>query len=461
MGYEMAQVTAEGSVLWPILAGLLIIITNGFFVCVEFALVTVRRGHIEGLAGAGNGRARRVARLLQDPDRAIAATQVGITVSSILLGIVAEEPLQHVLGPAFESAFAVVRIPAQWATLLATVLVLLLLSFFHMVLGEQTPKTVALRYPNESALATSRLMSIFSGFAAPLVWAVDHSTDLTLRLLRIGGQTASHGIHTVEELKEVVRESHDEGVLPFSDEGMLVRAIEFGGRYVREAMVPRPDIVGIEMSERLRDLLEIFRHSRHSRFPVYEQDLDNIIGVVAIKDVLMLMADDSSAVDRSLRDLELIHPVMSVPDSRRIGHLFDEMRGERMQMAIVLDEFGGTAGLVTLEELVEEVVGRVTDDWVDESPVFSLLEGNIFEIDAQSRVDEVNDALQLVLPESPDYETVAGFLLFLIRRIPRAGEVIHYHGLRFTIQEMSGLKIERVLVEKVAAAGENDSESGQ
>lgn len=441
--------TASSTILWPILAGLLIILANAFFVTVEFAIVTVRRGQVERLADEGDADARRVARLLQDPDWAIAGSQLGITVASILLGIVAEEPLKHLLEPGLIRAFARVPWLGGLATGLATVIVLLLLSFFHMVLGEQTPKTIALRYPTRAALIIARPMLFFARLAAPLVWLVDHSTALVLKLLGVGGQTGGHGVYTVEELKEVVRESQAEGMISGGDEKMVLRAMDFSSRFVRETMIPRPDIVALEKDAPLAELLQTFKTSRHSRFPVYDDDLDNIVGTVTMKEVVARLVDDPSAAQRSLAELGVIRPALVVPESRRIGDLFNEMRRTRQHMAVVIDEFGGTAGLVTTEELAEEVVGRLTDEWVTEEPAVAPLASGAYEIDAQTQINEVNEALGLDLPTSPDYETLAGFLLFQIRRIPKTGETFTCEGLRFTVTQMQGPKIERVRVERV------------
>jgi len=436
-------------ILWPLVGAALIILANAFFVTVEFAIVTVRKGQMERLAEKGDTSAHLTVRMLQDPDRAIAGSQVGITVASILLGIVAEEPLRALLTPVLTSLFAFTPILANVAAILAPLIILLLLSFFHMVLGEQAPKTIALRYPVQSALFVAGPMTMFARITAPLVWLVDQSTALVLRLLGVGGQTGGHGIHTIEELREVVRESHEEGVILYGDEKMLLRAMEFGGRFVREAMIPRTDIVAVDRDATVRELLQVFKISRHSRFPVYEADLDNICGVVTMKELLPKLVDDPALLDSPLADLDVIQPAFVVPDSRRIGDLFNEMRRESKHMAIVLDEFGGTAGMVTSEELAEEVVGRLTDEWVAEQPSVSSMGGGAFEIDAGSRINEVNEALGLDLPTSSDYETIAGFILFQIRRIPKPGEAIAYENLRLTITQMAGPKIERVRVERV------------
>ena len=435
--------------IWlPIIAALLIVLANAFFVIFEFAIVTVRRGQMERLADEGNPAAGQILAMLRDPDWAIAGSQVGITMASILLGVVAEEPLQRLLAPLLAQTLGRVPLLAGLSTVLATVLILLILSFFHMVLGEQTPKTIALRYPVQSALLVARPMTLFARIASPLFWLVDQSTGLALKVLGVGGQTGGHGIHTVEELREVVRESHEEGVIPYGDQQMLMRAMAFGGRFVREAMIPRTDIVAAAKSDTVGDLLRIFRDSRHSRFPIYENDLDHICGIVTMKEVLARAVDDPGIVNRSLAEVGVIQPAFVVPESRRIGPLFNEMRRDRVHMAVVIDEFGGTAGLITAEELAEEVVGSLTDEWVTEPPAVAPMGGGAFEIDAQTRIDEVNEALQLALPTSADYETLAGFLLFQIRRIPKHGEVIAYEDLRFTVLKMTGPKIERLRVER-------------
>jgi CBS domain containing-hemolysin-like protein len=444
----------QSGIWWPILGGLLIILTNAFFVAVEFAIVTVRRGQIERLAEEGNSSARQVSRLLRDPDRAIAGSQLGITLASILLGIVAEEPLSELLSPVLGALFTAVHLPPAIATALGAIFVLLLLSFLHMVLGEQTPKTIALRFPVKSALFIAAPMTIFARVSSPLVWLVDKSTALVLKLLGIGGQTA-HGIHTVQELKDVVIESTHGGVIEPDEQQMLVRALDFGDRLVREAMIPRPDIVAVEKDGTLGELLQTFRHSRHSRFPVYDDDLDHIVGVLTMKEVLAIMIDDPATVNRSLAELNVVQPVLVIPETRRIGDLFNEMRRDRQHMAIVIDEYGGTAGLVTTEELAEEVVGRLTDEWVNERPAVETLKEDVYDIDAQTRVDEVNEALELDLPTAGDYETVAGFLLFQWRHIPKLGESLtfdapgHHYTVKFTVTKMAGPKIERVRVERV------------
>ncbi len=307
----------QSNLLWPIVGGVLIILANAFFVTVEFAIVTVRRGQMERLADEGNAAARQVTRLLADTDWAIAGSQLGITVASILLGVVAEEPLNELLSPFLTRAFGAVAIPPAVSAALATILALLLLSFLHMVIGEQTPKTIALRYPTQAALFIAAPMTVFARLATPLVWLVDRSTGGVLRLLGIRGETGGHGIHNVQELKDVVVESGYGGVIQPGEQQMLVRALEFGERYVREAMIPRTDMVAVEKDSTLGELLRTFSQERHSRFPVYDDDLDHIVGVLTMKEVLPVLIEDPSAVRRTLADLDVIRPALVVPETRQ------------------------------------------------------------------------------------------------------------------------------------------------
>ena len=387
-------------ILWPLVGMALIILANAFFVTVEFAIVTVRKGQMERLADQGDASARLTVRMLQDPDRAIAGSQLGITVASILLGIVAEEPLRASAGSCIDIAF---RIHARSGQCCG-----------HPGAADHPLAVVILPHGVGRASAEDHRAALSRAKRTLRRWAdggvcpnrraarlAGRPVDgLVLRLLGVGGQTGGHGVYTVEELKEVVRESQQEGVIPYSDEKMLLRAMEFGGRFVREAMIPRTDIVAVDRDATVRELLQVFKTSRHSRFPVYEADLDNICGVVTMKELLPKLVDDPALLDSPLADLDVIQPAFVVPESRRIGDLFNEMRRESKHMAIVLDEFGGTAGMVTSEELAEEVVGRLTDEWVAEQPSVASVGGGAFEIDASSRVNEVNEALGLDLPTS-------------------------------------------------------------
>ncbi|HEY63894.1 MAG TPA: HlyC/CorC family transporter [Caldilineae bacterium] len=431
-------------VLPRLLAVAALIAANGFFVMVEFALVTSRRARIDHLVARGQRSARLVQHMMDHTDAYIAAAQLGITMASLALGWVGDITIATLIEPPLE---ALIGRWSEAATItIGTAISFTLVTSLHIVLGEQAPKILAIRYPEQTALWVAPPLMAFYRIFWPFIWILDQSTALVLRLFGVRGVTSQHGVYTVEELKFLVKESQERGLLGEEEEEMLVRVFEFNDRYVREVMIPRTEIIAIERSATLDELLSLFAHYQHSRFPVYEGDLDHIVGVVSIKDVLTLLSQRDVPRSKSIEALGLIRPVLTVPESRRVGDLFQEMRRSRTQMAVVIDEFGGTAGLITLEGLAEEIIGRMSDEWVEEEPEVEAIDKDTFEVDAMLRIDEVNAELGLRLPESPDYETLAGFLLYQLRHIPREGETTRWRDLHFTITEMKGPKIERVRI---------------
>jgi len=443
----MNETTHQVNLWMPLIAGLLIIAANGFFVAVEFALVASNQMRLKQAADKGSKPARIVLNMLKDPDRAIAASQLGITAASILLGIVAEEPLAELLSPLLAPILGAFLGPAVAAGV-AGVLVLLLLSYFHMVFGEQAPKIMALRAPEKAAQLVAYPMWAFARVTSPFVWIVDASTSLVLRLFGVKGTTGGHGtIASIEELKMVLEQSGAEGIIEEDAREMLERVFDFGERVVREVMVPRTEIVGVERHQTVRELMEIFKENRHSRFPVYEKDLDHIVGVIAIKDLVALLVDHPELMDAPVGDLPIVQEPLMVPESRHIDDLFEEMRSKGIGLAIVIDEYGGTAGLVTREELVEEIVGAMSDEWAHHPPI-QRVGPSAVEVDALLRVDEVNELLDIDLPEDDAYETLAGLILYRLRHIPEVGETVQVGDFRLEVVELDGPKITRVRISR-------------
>jgi putative hemolysin len=253
-------------------------------------------------------------------------------------------------------------------------------------------------------------------------------------------------VHSLEELKYLMRESQEGGVLEAGQEEMLQKVFQFGDRQVSEVMVPRNEVVGVEQNATIQDLLRLFSEASHARFPVYHQDLDEIVGIVQIKDVLLALAGDPARAAGPLT--ALVRPALFVPETVEVADLLARMRAKQSQMAIVLDEYGGTAGIVTMEGLVEEIVGQMSDELVvEEEPVVRLDERTV-EIDAQLRVDEANEELDLDLPQGEDYETVAGLLLYRLQHIPVPGEELPVGDLVLRVTEMQGHRIEKVQIRR-------------
>jgi CBS domain containing-hemolysin-like protein len=429
-----------GVTLLRLISALGLIALNGFFVAVEFAVVAVRRTRLDQLVADGNANARVASMLVNNPDKVIAASQLGITMASLALGWIGEATVAALLLPAFEAALG--RWSVAVAHTVATAVAFALVTLLHIVLGEQVPKTVAIRSAERTAVTIARPMDWFIRLFRPLVTILDGATALVLRLVRVQPMSGHRIVYTLDELKLIVRESQESGAIEANQEEMLQKVFLFGDRQVYEAMIPRPEVVGIDAEATVRDLIALFAQASHARFPVYEEEPDNIVGVVAIKDVLRVLGQRPDQFDSPVR--LLARPPLFVPETAAVADLFAEMRATHNQMAIVLDEYGGTAGIVTLEGLVEEIVGRLSDELVALEEPVTRIDENTVEVNAQLRVDEFNERLGLDLPEGEEYETVAGFLLYQMQRVPTVGDKLRHGTLSFEVTQMKGRKIEKV-----------------
>jgi len=436
---------SPGTIVLRLVGALTLVALNGFFVSVEFAVVAVRRTRLEQLAAGGNAAARVALRLVQDPDRVIAASQLGITIASLALGWVGEATVAAVVEPPLEALLG--RWSEAAAHTAGVVVAFALVTLTHIILGEQVPKTMSIRYTEGMALGVARPMDAFIRAFRPFIAFLDWATGAVLRLLRIEPIAGHETVYSLEELKLIVRESQIGGVIEAEQEEMLQRVFRFGNRQVHEAMIPRPDIVGLDRDAPIEDLLVAFALASHARFPVYEEDLDNIVGIVAIKDVLRTLAEDPAQVEAPVGSLA--RPALFVPETAPVADLFTRMRATHNQMAVVIDEYGGTAGIVTLEELVEEIVGRLSDELVTHDEPIVRYDDDSAEVDAQLRVDEVNDHLGMSLPEGEHYETVAGLILYHLQRVPAEGDSLCHKDFELNVTQMKGPKIEKVRIRRL------------
>lgn len=428
-----------------------LVAANGFFVAVEFAVVSVgeRRARLEQMAAQGNkGAGRALSGLLSDPDRIIAASQVGITVASLAIGALGERFVSMLVEPYLESGVHLIPAVGVWLPglvgALGTVVSLGSITVLHTVLGEQVPKTVAIRHAEQASIALVWPMNLFIKMAGPFVSLLDWLTDRTLRLIRQQPLEGHRTLYTAAEIQALVRDSLAGGVLEADQANMARRVFEFAERRAYEVMVPRPEIVGIEHTASLRELLKVFEAHSHARFPVYRENLDDIVGIVSVKEVLRCIASDPACLDQPVE--RLAHPTLEVPETNRVADLLDRMRAEQTQMALVIDEYGGIAGVVTMEQLVEEIVGRMSDElFKGIVPIRKLPDGS-YQVDAQLRVDEVNEMIGWAIPEHDEYETLAGFLLQRMGRVPQVGDGCTFKNLHFQINRMKGPKIENVII---------------
>ena len=432
--------------LGQLVAVAVLLLLNGFFVSVEFAYITVPRPRIDQLVAKGDRNASLVQRLLSNTDRVLATSQVGITMASLAIGWVGENAAEKVIHLIF--AF----VPAPWDNALAQGIGLALafacITALHIVLGEQAPKIVAIRTADRFALVSARVVTWFDALLHPLVALLDAATSAVVGLVGIAPLGAHQTVYTVDELKQLVAETQQHGDLEPREKAMLHNVFEFEDKFVRDVMIPRPDMLIVEENTTIADFLQTFSEASHSRFPIYAGSMDNVTGFIAIKDVLRAISSQGArALDQTVRTFA--RPALFVPESKHIGALFAEMQIQKTQIAVVIDEFGGTAGMLTMEDLVEEIVGSLQDELAHELPLVQTIDAHTTQIDAQLRVEEANERLKLQLPESEEYMTIAGFILHTLRHIPKEGEQLQIGNVKLSVIRMSGPKIETVLITRL------------
>jgi len=409
------------------------ILLSAFFSSSETAFIAIQRIRLEHLVSTKVKGASRVARMIERPEKLL---------STILLG----NNLVNTAAAALGTVLAI-SIWGEHGVLIATIGVTVLLLIF----AETTPKTIATQHAERLSLTLARPLSMISWLFTPFVIALSWIVSGFTRI--IGGNPVSRSLASPEEIRTMISVGHKEGTVEEHEAKMLHRVFEFGDRPVREVMVPRPEVVAIEEGSKVSDFLALYADSPLSRFPVFQENMDNVIGILSVKDVLMALATNTVS-DKSIID-DLARPAYFAPETKPIDELFVEMRDQNYRMCVVVDEYGGTAGVVSLSRLVEEIVGEVGDELAAAEKDYEIINEYTFQIDGSMRIEEANEEMELELPEG-DYETVAGFILNLLGHIPRANEQLRYKGMKLVITEMRGLKIEKILLtkERQAAAAQ-------
>ena len=433
--------------IWNILLIFLLIGLNAFFTAVEFAAVSSRRARLDVLVEEDSPAALLVRSWLENSharERLIAATQLGITMVSLALGAVGENTFQTWLEPFFKGSvlppalqFLATILPA-----LPLVLSLIVVTSFHVVLGEQVPKVVVLRTPERFALAAAPIMRIFLIVFKGFVDVLDGSTRLVLRLFGLPPSGAHSLVFTAEEIKEMVSGPESEGVIEEPERKMLSAVIDFGELVVRQVALPRTEIIAAEASQPLSEVIRLAVEHDLAKFPVYEDSLDHVVGILYMRDILAAMVDGSSE-GKTARDLA--REAVFVPETISVNDLLGEFRTRRTRIAIVLDEFGGTAGLVTLEDLVDEIVGEYGDSLLAPTPAIQTQADGTALVDGMTLIDEINDHFGLELSD-PNYDTIAGYILGKLSRIPQVGDAVEdsENGIRLEVSAMDNLRIAKV-----------------
>lgn len=430
---------------WNILFILLLVALNGFFVSVEFAAVTSRRSRIELLAESGNVAANIVKTWLENPaarDRLIASSQLGITMVSLALGAVGENTFQVLLQPLFQN----LSLPPAYQMLgrllagLPLLLSLIIVTSIHVVMGEQVPKVATLHNPERFATLVARPMRIFSMVFKWFINILDWATRQVLGLAGLAMVGEHTLMYSVEEIKHILSESEEGGVIEPPEREMLNAIFDLGDLLARQVMVPRTEIVAVEADTPLPEIISLISKSTFTKFPVYEDNLDQILGIVHVKDLLQAMQSEDC---KNCTARSLAREPIYVPETIPVSSLLQKFRANRQHIAIVLDEYGGTAGLVTLEDLLEEIVGEVSDPFDTVKPEIQTMPDGTILVDGLTLIEEVNEQLGLHL-EDPNYDTIAGYMLGRLGRIPRPKESIDGDGVRLQVEAMDGLRIARL-----------------
>ncbi len=430
-------------IVFDLVAVVLLVAANGLFVATEFAYVAVRRSRVEQLAGQGHARARVLLGALKELDHYIAATQLGITMSSLALGWIGEPALGHLIEPPIEDlvgGFAADAV-AKTASFLVAFAVITAL---HIVLGELAPKTIALSRSEATALWVAAPIALFSRVFGPFIWILNHAGRLVVRPFGLGVMEEGRDSLDPEELEIVIEASARAGLLSSSELLLARRALELGQIQADQIMVPRTELVAIDASARFDEVVKLVVSSPHSRFPVFEEDLDNVVGVIEGKDLLPLVREGSEDWRR------LVRPVVAVPETVSVEDAIATMRRREVRMLLLVDEHGGTAGILTADEVLYRLLGRWLAGPGNEGRehVRTLATGNIL-LSGLALITDVEDATGLDL-QSDEFDTVGGFVMSRLGRIPVVGDVVEEPGYRFRVTAMDGRRVDRVLVERAA-----------
>ncbi len=441
-----------------ILLIVVLILLNGFFVGVEFAAVASRRSRLDLLAGRTSRGAQIVRGWLEQPaarDRLIAASQLGITVVSLALGAVGENTFEAWLEPYFHNlhatgalAFLESVIPA-----LPLAISLVIVTSFHVVLGEQVPKVAVLRSPEKFAVLVAPVMEVFSKIFRGFISLLDWATRVVLKMVGIPPASPHSTVYSLEEIKQMVSGPEVEGVIKKPEREMLSAIIDFGELVVRQVVLPRTEIEAVEANMPILEVVRKAAESGVTKLPVYEEDLDQIIGVVHLRDLLAAVQNilnGAAPATPAVTARAIAREALFVPETISVNALLFQFRARRTHIAIVLDEFGGTAGLVTLEDLLEEIVGDVHDPFDKIQPSIESLPDGTVSIDGLTPISEVNEHFNLSLSD-PNYDTIAGYILGKLGRIAQVGDSVddaHNH-INLTVEEMDRLRVARVSMKKL------------
>lgn len=405
----------------------------------------------EGIAGA-----KTALQLLASPEKLLSMTQVGVTLASLALGWAGEDTLYTVVAGWFSPIFQLNLLPLVSRLLhgLCFLLAFLAMTYCHVVMGEVLPKNLAINKADRLAVVVAPALMIFTRLAGPFVGFIEHSAASISYALGLRKKTRGGG-HSAEELRLIVSSSRGSGHLPELQEDMIHRILDLDEMSVREVMVPRSKIVAIDADAKLDEVLRTMREQQHSRLPVYNEKPEQIAGILYFKDMLHLWQERRAALRQgrippAFDMRKLLRKHLVVPETKPLAQMLEEFRKGKIHMALVVDEFGTISGLLTVEDVLEQIVGEIEDEFDDETAIPEPESGEML-IDGTTKIRDLENQFEMELPADAGFETVAGFLLYKLGHIPEAGEAVEYASRRFTVEEMDGKRIKSVKVERLAA----------
>ena len=431
------------TVVLEILAVVALILLNAFFVAAEYSLVTVRRTRLQELVAEGNRSARSVMRITSDPPHFIAAMQLGVTLTSLAIGALGEQVFADLFGPYI-------------GTFLAVLLAFLVITYMHVVVGELVPKGLALSFTERIALGVSVPVRAFFFVFAPLIWVLQRSSEGAQRLIGIDPTKSEGEVHSEAELKLLLEMSSEHGEIEQDEREMLYKVFDFAEKEVADVMVPRPEVVAIPIELTPDEALRAVLDSPYTRYPVFRESLDEIVGVLHVRDLVSALHEPNAA---ELELTALLRPLYVVPETKDLAALLAEFRRTNQHMSVVVDEYGAMQGIVTLEDLLEEIVGEIEDEFDLPDESIERVDETTVRIDGTFPIDDFNEEFGTAL-EHEDYHTVAGFVFDLLGRAAEPGDEVRSDGLCFTVLEVEGSRIQRLQVEFVPQEAEAAESEG-
>lgn len=420
----------------------ILIALNAFFAATEIAFISLNDVRIELKIKEGNKKAKKIQKMLQDPSKFLATIQIGITLAGFLSSAFASDTFADLLAPKFYNLIPYIPL-ARWREI-SIIIITLILSYFTLVFGELVPKRIAMKYSEKLAFTTVGIIKMISVITLPFVKLLTFSTNIISKLFGVTGQEKEEV--SEEEIKMLVNAGEEKGTIESGEKEMINKIFEFNDRVVSEIMIPRTQVYALDMELTINEAIEeLNEDTRYSRVPIYDENIDNIRGIIYLKDMLLTSKNKNTKLKNIARE------AIYVLESVYIDDVFKELKKNKKQIAIVVDEYGGTAGIITMEDILEEIVGEIYDEYDIEEIKYKKIDNNTFILDGEMPIYEVERVLGIELPEG-DYDTISGYLLFELNRIPNDKEkeiIIETDKVIYKIEEIEGYRIKKVKACKI------------